>query len=210
MLTPKQIKAARALLDWSQKVLGEKCDGVSEPTIKLIENEKIHSTPGTLGIIRKTFEDHGVEFLPHHGVKMRSSEMRTYEGQQGFVDFYEEIYQTLRIAKDRHVYVSNVDEKEFVHWLGEDNAEKHIRRMKELEVHSSIIIKEGDEYTPGTEFAEYRSLSKELTGTVPFYVFGDKLAIILFTDHPKVFILHNNIIADAYKAQFRALWEQAK
>ena len=61
MISKEQIKAARAMLDWSQKTLAQKCDGVSEPTIKLIESGKVNSTETTLTAIKNTFEEAGLE-----------------------------------------------------------------------------------------------------------------------------------------------------
>lgn len=64
----RQIKAARALLDWSQEQLAEAAE-VSIPTIKRLE-----ATDGPLGgreltveKIRNSLEEAGVEFIDENG-----------------------------------------------------------------------------------------------------------------------------------------------
>ena len=76
LITPSQIRAARALLDWSQGDLA-KAAGVSLTTIRDYENERRSAREddglvsgrvvGGLGAIRRTLENEGVRFLPSEG-----------------------------------------------------------------------------------------------------------------------------------------------
>ena len=60
------------------------------------------------------------------------------------------------------------------------------------------------------EYAEYRWTPKDRFSEIPFYVYGKKLAIILFEpENVSVFIIDNPKIADAYKKQFNVIWDQA-
>lgn len=64
----EQVKAARALLRWSQRDLA-KASGVSEPTIKRIEAKPgpLTGRPSTLSAIRAALEAAGVEFIEENG-----------------------------------------------------------------------------------------------------------------------------------------------
>jgi ribosome-binding protein aMBF1 (putative translation factor) len=64
MLTAAQIRAARALLDWSQKQLSEKSK-LSVPTIKRMESRvgPDRSTEVNVDAVRRTLETAGVIFL---------------------------------------------------------------------------------------------------------------------------------------------------
>ena len=46
--------------------------------------------------------------------------------------------------------------------------------------------------------------------SVPFYVYGQKLAILLFDAEPTVIVLDYPSVAEAYRAQFQAFWEISK
>lgn len=64
----EQVKAARALLRWSQNDLAEAC-GVSIPTIKRLEaaTGEIGGRVETSVAIRSALEEAGVEFIAENG-----------------------------------------------------------------------------------------------------------------------------------------------
>lgn len=63
-----QVKAARALLGWSQQDLAER-SGVSEPTIKRLEatGGELGGRPDTARAIVDALEVAGVQFIPENG-----------------------------------------------------------------------------------------------------------------------------------------------
>lgn len=64
----RQVKAARALLGWSQRDLAE-ASGVSEPTIKRLEagDGDLGGRADTGASIREALEEAGVRFIPENG-----------------------------------------------------------------------------------------------------------------------------------------------
>jgi len=70
MLTAAQIRAARALLDWSQRQLAEKAK-LSVPTIKRMEGAlgPERSTEANVEAVRRALETAGVIFLEAKSVK---------------------------------------------------------------------------------------------------------------------------------------------
>ncbi|OOO26360.1 transcriptional regulator [Agrobacterium salinitolerans] len=65
MLRANQIRAARALLNWSQSELVEK-SGLSLTTIRRMEDDKIgpeRSSAGNVATVTRIIEDAGVTFL---------------------------------------------------------------------------------------------------------------------------------------------------
>lgn len=77
MITPAQIRAARALIGWKQSDLAT-ASGVSEISIKNIERGATDARGSTLGAIQDAFLKSGVVFLDPgdtrnggHGVRLR-------------------------------------------------------------------------------------------------------------------------------------------
>ena len=68
MITPAQIRAARALLKWRQADLAE-ASGVSEIAIKNIERENADPKATTLTAIQNAFHKAGVIFLDPNDVR---------------------------------------------------------------------------------------------------------------------------------------------
>ena len=62
-MTPKQCKAARVLLDWSQRDLADR-SLVSVSTIRNFEQGKRETYPVNLAALQRAFEDAGIEFMP--------------------------------------------------------------------------------------------------------------------------------------------------
>ena len=68
MVTTRQIKAARALLSWSQADLAER-SGISEPTVARLESAdgELGGREDTAQRLRAAIEAAGVEFIDENG-----------------------------------------------------------------------------------------------------------------------------------------------
>lgn len=66
MLTPEQSRAARALLDWSQKQLGAKA-GIGHGTVRHFEKGRQPLSEEGQNALRKVLETAGVTFIEQNG-----------------------------------------------------------------------------------------------------------------------------------------------
>jgi predicted transcriptional regulator len=68
LTTIRQVKAARALLGWSQSDLARH-SGISEPTIARLESAEgqLGGRGQTVGKIRSALERNGIEFIDENG-----------------------------------------------------------------------------------------------------------------------------------------------
>lgn len=213
IISPAQCRAARALLNWSQPELAERCD-IHVQTISNFEKESGSPSKTTLEKISLVFESANILFIDQDGVRLKTSSLTHYAGQAGYHEFYEDIYKTTR-DNGGDIYVTNVDEILFTDWLGPNNTRQHKRRMKELWNEKPftfhILIEEDDTHFAITEIAQYKWTQKSRFADIPFYIYGQKLAIILFEDSDvNVYVINNAKIAEAYRRQFKVLWDQAK
>lgn len=208
MLTKEQIKAARAMLGWSQKDLAKHCEGsVSEPTIKLIETGKINSTPETLGALQRSFEDAGLEFLPQRGVRFRDDLLRVIEQKDEkdnvYVRLLEDIYHTVkgRYEEVLHSFIDNsLSPPEVV------SMERMIRASGATIRH---LIRHGDTYLL-YPLDEYRYIPKGYYLNSPTAVYADKVAYVVKDrmkgDIEKVLVIHDKDIANVKRREFEILW----
>ncbi len=204
MIDAKQIRAARALLRWSQEDLAGQTN-VSLQTIKNIENEKTLPHLSSIESIRENLEIAGIEFLDRSGVRLRGEEMRVYKGPKALDKFFLDLYATMAADEGGEYTVFGVEEKKF--WDEDaDATNQHIERIKK---HGSItcraLIAEGDNNQPSPHIA-YAALDKQHFSSVPFYVFKDKLAFIVWGPPAQIFVIENKALAEAYKKQFAILW----
>ncbi|NCC20907.1 MAG: XRE family transcriptional regulator [Alphaproteobacteria bacterium] len=209
-ITTAQIRGARGILNWSQSDLAQRT-GISATSIGSIEKGQSQPRESTVQAIQHAFESGGIEFLGREGVRIKTGEIQTFRGKVGFWEFYEDIYRTC-LNEPLPVLVSNVDEREFMKWLSEENVAIHVDRMKKIEgLRYKIAIKEGDTYyLASSKYAEYRWMPREYFSSVPFYAYGKKLAILLFNAEPTVILLNYPAVAEAYRSQFDAIWDTFK
>lgn len=216
MITPDQIRAARALKDWSQSDLAQQ-SGLAVPTIANIELGKQKPSPSTIDKIRLAFEIEDIAFLGNIGVEKIEKEVKVYKGNSELYSFYEEIWNTLK-EKDDEVLVGNANEQDFVRHLDPDLLKTHIRNINKIQekrnIRYKVLLCEGDYFFAGNyptqkSHAEYRWTRKDEFQTIPFYVFGNKMAIILWLDEPIIFRIHSKEATDIYREKFHTMWDNS-
>ena len=207
IITREQIKAARAMLDWTQKELATRCDGVSEPTIKLIENGRVNSSAETLTIIRETFEDAGIEFLPQQGLRFRDDTVTILEKKSPndpiFLKLLDDVYYTLQ-GKYGELLYSFVDNSKSAPEVIE---KERMIRASGSTMRSLVRYEDTHLIYP---LDEYRYMPKGYYLNNPALVYGDKFAVVIQAPDgmsvDKAIIIHNSAVADLKKKEFEIIW----
>lgn len=209
LITPDQIRAARALKGWSQGDLAART-GLAVPTIANIEISKQEPGAKTLQKIMQAFEINGIEFITDRGVQKKQNQTKVFRGVKDFAKFYQDIYETLS-EEGGEVVVANADEREFLSYLDDESILNHQINMRNLsdKITYKILIKEDDIYFAANSYAEYRWTPKEDFQSIPFYVYGNKLAIILWLDEPLVFLIESDEASSIYREKFSTLWKKS-
>lgn len=73
------------------------------------------------------------------------------------------------------------------------------------------ILTENTQNTYCTNYCEYRTISKHYVNSVPFYIYGNKYAAIMFDadPSPKVIVIESPSMAAAFRQQFYSMWDKA-
>lgn len=208
MPTLEQIRAARALLGWSQSDLAERA-GLSQTGIARIENGTNHPNSQTLNKIEKAFEENDIEFLGAAGLRKKTDEVKTLRGTDGFKEFMYDLYNTAKISGGT-ICLHNARPSNWYKWLGEDWFHMHSDRMKGLgdKIDFRITAEEGSTALISSGFAEYRWFPKELFNQQSIYAYENKLAFLTFKDDDVIIrILDNKEFADGFRILFNIAWE---
>lgn len=211
MITPKQSRAARALLNWSQPDLAQKC-GIHVQTISNFEHETSTPTQRTLSKIARILELNGIEFI-ENGVR-EVHNLTILNGAEGFQTFLDDVYQTAIIygtdKKPCEIYLSNVTHSNWIKWAGETKWTQHVQRMiKDKKVMDiRIIVQENDFHFPAGAYAQYRWFPKRFFNDKSFYAYHDKLAFLDFQpDNVHITIMRNADFAEGYRTLFSIAWD---
>lgn len=208
MLSVEQIKAARALLDWTQDDLAKAAE-LSKPMINTLERRIANPKVETIASIQKALEKAGVEFTDGPGVKLRSAVLKTqvFEGEDSLIRLVHDIFETL-VGTDKELMISGIEEEKYKK-LGGENIKALVDKRVKHGIKTKLLSCEGD-----TNFLEpiehYRWVPKELFSKTPYYVYDNKYAIFLWGPPKKVVLIENAEIAESFRQQFLAHWAIAK
>lgn len=205
-----QIRAARALKNWSQSDLAE-LSGLAVPTIANIEAGKQHPSTKTIDAIIQTFTNAGIEFIEQRGVKKSTSDVQLYHDTEGFRSFLDDLYEIAR-TKGGEISLFNAAPKNWLKWIGEDwwfNV--HAPRMEKVKgnVTYRLTCKEGETQFMSRSFGRYRWIPKHLFNEdAAFYVYGSSVAFINFQPNSvTITAIHQPQVTMALKILFQSAWD---
>lgn len=213
MITRLQISAARALLEWTQDDLAQ-ASGVSKDMISKIESGKSAGSLKSIQSVEDALLVGGLQFTEKGGVEHAQETIKIHKGQKGFQDFMTDVYETCRdIGGD--IYVTNVDENLFDKWAGEDFITntylKKMHALPEGQFKFHTILSEGDSYEAANTYSEYRTIPTEYWSPHSTYIYGNKMANIIFTENDVlVRVYDQKDFVDTQRKTALFIWNHAK
>ena len=207
-MTHKQAAAARVLLGLSPKDVMELAD-IGHTPFYTYEKDGTKVSQEKLKKLETVYTNRGVEFIEDRGVALRTDGDRVYIGREGFNMFMDDVYETMK-REGGEICVSNVDERDWIKWMGQDGYDAHAARMKELGNYTfKIMVKEGDDFFIATDIGEYRYVPADKFNNQACYAYGSKLANILFEeDDVTVKVLSAPGSADGFRFLFDLTWDK--
>lgn len=206
-ITTAQIRGARGLLDWSQSELSRRT-GISTTSIGNIESGHTQARESTLEVIRKSFEAGGIEFMPNSGLRMKDQMVVTLEGDTALDTLLDDMYTTLYKNGGGEVMAYGVEER-----LDPNSDEyrkvlEYLDRLKKANITERLIIREGDKnFVAPKEY--YRWIPQEFFSPYPFYIYGEKVALLNWEPTPKIMIITSSVFAQSFVKVFDFLWSHA-
>jgi transcriptional regulator with XRE-family HTH domain len=209
MIEPRQIRAARALLDWTREDLSRASD-ISLNALSQIESETRAARSVSLDKIRLALESAGVVFTDNAGVKLRSDLVTVFEGRDGFHHFMDDVY-LMASNTGGEFTISGGSQADFRRNTDAAFLAMHSERMQKILNFSIRFIKPESLVTEDAfGYVHVKYIPDHMHFNVPFYVYGDKLAIITWLPEVRVVVLRDSMVAKSFVKQFDVLWKIAK
>lgn len=209
-VTPHQIRAARALLDWTVSQLGERV-GAAATTISAIETGRSAGSKELLTAIIYAFQNAGIELTEDGGVRPRRSEIRIYRGADGFRAFFDDVYAVARDHENPRISITSNNEVDYEKWLGPAYDAMHMKRMRDLgKENLRVLLRDQDTYLPSIAYCEYKWVPQEQFADVSLYIYGDKVGFVEFMENDvRVTVVDNQAATDALRKMFNLAWDNA-
>lgn len=196
-LTASQIRAARAMLDWTREDL-QKSANLSVKTIRNLEDGKVSPRDATNVTIREALEDAGLEFTDG-GVRWAYEEVQMIRGANNCERLFSRMRKALADDKDAEIIA-------FV------KAREVLPHLKSLDGAGRIKCLLSDGLIPlALPSCEFRTTSQYAFGLASCFVYGDKFASIQQSGHDRFIVIVYDIATAARdnRAYFLSLWESA-
>ncbi len=207
MISPTQMRAARAMLNLSQGEVA-KSIGIAANTLSNIESGSSDAPSSRLKEIQDFYEMQGVEFTDANGIREMQTRLQRYQGAEGFRVFMDDVYETAK-QYGGDICLFNSKPSMWHRWLGPEWYDMHAKRMAGLgdKIRVRITVQEGDDYfVLGS--AEHRWFSKDMWKGKIFYAYGPKLGFLDFGNNDvNIMVLNQKDFADSFRVLFDTAWE---
>lgn len=138
-----------------------------------------------------------------HERKKIEGQVRMFKGIKGVKSVFLDI---IRTGKDNYVFGSEGQFSEVM----PDFAYQFDRMKKEKRIKTQLILRKGRKEIDVSKKTDHRYLEGIEESPAVTNIYGDKIAIIIWTDEPEGIIIENEAAAKAYKSYFDVMWKNAK
>lgn len=195
-VTSSQLRAARALLDWSQEDLAEKTH-VALDSINKFENGRTTTLQAKTAKALLAVLDPYIEFQGTRGVALRDDFLTTLDGETCYLDFLDLLIQQVR-GKETDVLFFCVDDTRSPPEVVEANTRlRTLTRCRYICEHSTPRL----DYPP----QDYRAIPSRYFRNGLQVIYLDRVATLV-DEQPKVLIVRNATLADTQRALFELVW----
>ena len=206
-ISTAQIRGARGLLDWSQAELSRRT-GISTTSIGNIESGNTQPRESTMLVIRKAFEEGGIEFLPGSGLRLKDSTIDILEGSDCLDRLLEDILSTVH-KTGGEVCAFGVEEREDKSSEDYKKVKAYIEQLEASGVGERVIIRKGDTNLM-TDSDYYRWIDEKYFSPYPFFIYGNKVALMKWEEPQLAFIINSSFFSLTLHKIFDYMWNNAE
>lgn len=208
MITPIQMRAARAMLNLSQGDVA-KTIGIAANTLSNIESGSSDAPASRLKEIQDFYELRGLEFTEGDGTRKQKSYVQRFEGVEGFRNFMDDVYETSK-KYGGELCLFNTQPSMWLKYLGAEWYKMHTDRMGKIDppLRVRIAIREGDDSFI-FPIAEYRWIPKDKWKDKTFYAYGPKLGLLNFKgdNDIEILVINEAEFADSFRVLYEMAWQ---
>jgi hypothetical protein len=210
-ISPKQCKAARALLDWLQSDLANASEVGITALCEFEKGGPIRTK--SVDKIRQSFERAGVEFTEGEGVKLKENKAKVFHGFESVDMFFEELSREVASNGGDILYFISGHEK--MCKVSKSKEYNNLKRVAALQKGTNIkcLIPETHKKLTFKPSFDMRMMPPAFGGVTNFYVYGNSKCAYEYVDDSLnfSFVLFDMVCqAKTYREHFESLWNMAR
>ena len=206
----RQIKAARAILNWSQQDLAQST-GLSITTIRKLEMGFISPRNTTTNVIRQAIEGAGIEFLDSEGVRRRLDDVVIHRGANSCDLFFHDLIQTVSLNNGEVLALFHSES--MLAQCGGVTGRYNFKRLEQLQqtAHVKCLVSQAAESPLLPSLFQLRTDLKNSFISTSYFVYGNIYAIVQQeSDRAFSFVVYKSAhIAQRYRNYFHERWDDS-
>ena len=214
--TPEQLAAGIALTKKTAREFAEEANVAPMTLSRVLNSEELlrNMRADTRERLDTCFAMHDVEFIDG-GVRISQQTTIVLSGKEGFAEFRQRVLKEAR-AGNADICVYNLDERDFDKWGEGEVNETYRTEMAEIRKNDPnmkfrCLVKEGDKHLSAARHSDYRWVSTEIFSGIPYYIYGNNAASLIFTEENcDIIIIRIPKYIEEKRKLFNKMWENAK
>jgi transcriptional regulator with XRE-family HTH domain len=192
------LKARRVEVGLTQEELSRKAE-VPYTTLTKVESGAIKNP--SMQVVQKLAQNLGLSLDA-------SLSPRTFYGDNCLIEIFKDVLATMQ-TPGAFMCLSGIEEGRY---LKENQGEllKFISGLKKQSINQKLLVCEGDLNFLEGDHLEYRWVKKQYFHPTPIYVYGDRIAMLIWDPVHQAIIVENKALAEAYRKQFLFIWDHSK
>jgi transcriptional regulator with XRE-family HTH domain len=207
MITPEQIRAARALLDWSTAELARRT-GLTVNGLNKIERGHVNAQRDTLDRVQSCFERAGIAFLGENGLRRHDPIVTVYEGADFRRNIIADVYETLKRTGGEYL-MAHADETAAIEDLAWDFLQDQLSKRRKAGVTHRFLVREGDKNLI-PPYHTYHEVPEAYFAPYPLEIFGGKVGFSTRKYAPKAIVIDDARMTDCVRRLFDFVWDHTE
>ncbi|MCB9988311.1 MAG: helix-turn-helix transcriptional regulator [Rhodospirillales bacterium] len=198
MIKGYQIRAARALIDWSLKDVETAC-GITGQTVSNYEVGRSTLNAANLEKLIQCFEKEGVEFTDK-GVQLKGTPIYYHDSPTWYLDLLDDAYHTVVDSEHPEILIENVDDKK-----SPPAVIKKMKKIRDSGVNFKMTAPEGETFLLAPSSC-YRFIPAAYFKNWVVMLFGNKAAFSI-NNETRCMVIEDENMVNAMRNRFNLLWE---
>lgn len=135
--------------------------------------------------------------------KQEKTKAEIYQGKEGMKTVLKDI------IKQKKDYIVFGEEGRFQETLP-IYSEQFMKKLEEENIKERVLVKEGQKDIVKSKNSQFKYISKEYFYPSSTVVYGNKIAILVWSEPFLTILIENKEVADSYRGYFELLWKIAK
>ncbi len=140
-------------------------------------------------------------------ISKEETRINVYRGKYCYKTLLNDIIASMK--ENSEIYIFGINEKEVME-LEPIYLKRYFSLARRKNISEKVIIKTGTARLQEAKTTHYKAIPADYIGKVPYFIYGNKVALLTLSEPMNCIILEDKEIAETYRKQFMVFWKIAK